>query len=584
MPSLALLAPVALPLAAGGVAAAFGLAGLKPGHVIVGAGAWGAVLALILLWLPVRSTQELTLGPLGYGAAFHLRLDGVAFAFGLVVLIPAAVLLTFQPRSWQEGTVAALGVAAAMLALEAGGVLLTAFAGGTAATLAVIQLDIEDIRAPRPPWGVLLAAWLGLSWAGVILQVVGGTAEYAAVPVSALTAPVFALVAGAALVASGLFPVRGWAAQLWSRPSLRAAGMAVATLYPLGFYLLVRAYELGDGRYPQPIFGVALAWLGALVALGVAVRSQSAATRREYLGEVIPGFGGFALMAIALGTAVGLVAGLAMLAVMAILAACLPLLPDRAGPASLLTIAAAVGLPPGLAFGARVVGIGATFEAGDFLGLIGIAGAAAWVLLMVAAARAIGLPPGRSRPASETFPGIAIALAALILVAGPALPVLLSAFAIPAQSDVMPTPSGALGGSLTSVVTIQSELPALTLLAPLMLLGVIAYGITGAYGPLGNLVRRGSSGEALPLGESRREPSVRSAEGATVPLKSRRPPVFSLPGAVAFGRLRDAIRSASVPEQYRSIVDPRALEKAASGGRPLLWLAGLVALAYAVNR
>src|ERR1700704_1808060 len=261
MPSLVLLAPVALPLIAGGVTAALGLAGMKPGRALVGAGAWGAVLVLFVLWLPVRSTQELVLGPLGFGASFDLRLDGVAFAFGLVVLVPSAILLTLQPRSWQEGTVAAVGVAAAMLAVEAGGILLTALAGGTAATLAVIQLDIEDIRAPRPPWGALLAAWLALSWAGAILQVVGGTAVYAAVPVSALTVPVFALLAVAALMASGLFPWRGWPAQLWSRPSQRAAGMAVATLYPLGFYLLVRAYEMGDGQYPQPVLGIVLACL-----------------------------------------------------------------------------------------------------------------------------------------------------------------------------------------------------------------------------------------------------------------------------------------------------------------------------------
>lgn len=326
--------------------------------------------------------------------------------------------------------------------------------------------------------------------------------------------------------------------------------MAVATLYPLGFYLLVRAYEMGDGRYPQPVLGVVLAWLGVLVALGVALRAQAAATRREYLGEVIPGLGGFALMAIALGTAVGLVAGLVMLATVGVLAACLPLLPDRAGPASLLTLAAGAGLAPGLAFGARVVGLEATFEAGDFLGLIGIAGAAAWVLSMVAAARAIGLPAGRGRPASETFPRVAMALAGLILVAGPALPLILAVFAIPAQTDVMPAPAGSLGGGLVSVVTVQAELPALTLFAPLLLLAVIAYGIAGTSG-------------------------IRS---------QARPPLFPIPGAAAFGRLRVAVRSATVPDQYRSIVNVRALEKAAAGGRPLLWLAGLVALAFAVNR
>ncbi|MEP6752872.1 MAG: hypothetical protein ABI959_09020 [Candidatus Dormiibacterota bacterium] len=567
MPPLALLAPVALPLVAGGVTAALGLAGLKPGRAIVGAGALAALMALFILWLPIRSTQELTLGPLGFGAAFDLRLDGVAFAFGLVILLPSAILLTLQARSWQEGTVAALGVAAAVLAVEAGDVLLTALAGGTAATLAVIQLDIEDIRAPRPPWGALLAAWLALSWAGAILQVVGGTAVYAAVPVSALTVPVFLLLALAALMASGVFPWRGWPAQLWSRPSLRAAGMAVATLYPLGFYLLVRAYEMGDGRYPQPVLGIALACLGVLVSLGVAVRAQAAATRREYLREVIPGMGGFALMAIAIGTPVGLIAGIVVLATIGVLAACLPLLPDRAGPPTLLTIAAAAGVPPGLAFGALVVALAATFEAGDFMGLIGIAGAAVWILFLVAAARAVGLPAGRGRPVIETFPRTATALAAILLVAGAALPVVVTLFALPAQADVMPRSAG-LGGGFVSVATLQTDLPALTLFAPLVLLGAIAYGITGAFG-----VQRDSRREAI---AAVREPKVKAAPA--------RPPVFIVPGAELPRRWLAVIRSATMPEQYRSIVNLRALEKAAAGGRPVLWLATLVALAYAVNR
>jgi hypothetical protein len=172
------------------------------------------------------------------------------------------------------------------------------------------------------------------------------------------------------------------------------------------------------------------------------------------------------------------------------------------------------------------------------------------VVSMVAAARAIGLPAGRGRAASETFPRVAMGLAALILVAGPALPVLLSAFAIPAQADVMTAASGSLGGGLISVITLQAELPALTLFAPLLLIGAVAYGIAGAIGVRDNA----------------------------------RPPLFSIPGAGAIGRLRDGLRSATVPEQYRSIVNPRALERAAAGGKPLLWLAVLVALVYAVNR
>src|SRR5487761_817257 len=438
MPSIALLAPVLLPLIAAGVITAFGLAGFNLGPIVVGGGAWAAVLALLVLWLPLRSTQELDLGQLGFGSPFQLRIDAVAFAFGLMVLVPAALVLSLQRRSWQAAALGALGVAAAVGAIEAGSVVLTALAGGTAATLAVIQLDGEDIRAPRPGWGLLLAAWLALSGAGVILQVRGGTAAYAAVPVSALTPPVFALIAFAGLVASGLVPWRSWPAQVWSRPSLRAAGLVVATMYPLGFYLLVRSYEMGDGRYPHIAFQAVLATWGVVVTLGAAARAQSAATRRGFLGEVIPGIGAFALMTVALGTPLGLVAGLLTLAFAAAMTGCLSLLPDRAGPASVIAIAAAVGLPPALGFGARIVGIESSFEAGDFFGFIGVGASIAWVVWMVAGARATGLPAGRGRPASETSPRVALAVAALTLVAGPALAVIQAVYANPAQADVMP--------------------------------------------------------------------------------------------------------------------------------------------------
>ena len=134
MPSLALLAPVLLPLITAAVVTAFGLSGLNLGRLAVGAGTWAAVVVLLAIWLPVRSTQELD-------------------------LVPAALVLALQRRTWQEAAIGALGVAAAMGAIEAGNVVLTALAGGSAATAAVILLDVEDLRAPRPRWSMLLAAW-----------------------------------------------------------------------------------------------------------------------------------------------------------------------------------------------------------------------------------------------------------------------------------------------------------------------------------------------------------------------------------------------------------------------------------------
>src|SRR5213593_3421762 len=205
MPSAAVLGPVVIPLVAAAVIASFGLAGRDLGRPATGAGAWGSLVALLAVWLPVRSSLELTLGQLGFGSAFDLRIDGVTFTFGLMVAVPAAVLLTLQPRAWQEGALSMLALAAAMAALEAGGVVLTAIAGGTAATLAVVMLDTEDPRASRPSWAMLVAGWLALAWFGVIMQVGGGTAVFSAVPVATVTGPLFTLLAASAVLVSCIF-------------------------------------------------------------------------------------------------------------------------------------------------------------------------------------------------------------------------------------------------------------------------------------------------------------------------------------------------------------------------------------------
>lgn len=549
MPPAAVLAPIVIPLIAAGLITVFGLAGANIGRFAAGLGAAGSVLSLLVLWVAVRSTQELNLGALGLGSSVELRVDAVAFAFGLIVAVPATLLLGLQPRPWQDAAVATLGLAAAMSAVEAGGLVVTALAGGAAAMLAAVQLDTEGLDSPRTGWSLLLATWLLLTLAGVFLEVRGGTDAYAAVPVAGFTGSVFALFAAAALLASGLAPWRMWPSQLFLRPSSRAAGMTVVTLFPLGFYLLVRAYELGDGRYPGTGTQVGLAALGALVALAAAIRAQAAATQREFLGEAVMGFGGFALMTIALGTPLGLSAGLITLATAAALATAIALLPGSSGAPSVVAIAAAVGFPPGLAFGARVLGIESTFEAGDYLGLIGIAGAASWAVWMVGGTRALGLPAAGEKEKAKGFPRIAIAIAALTLIAGPALAAIQAVFSSPAQADVMSNQAGP-GGSLQSVVTVSTVPPALTLFVPLLLLAAIAYFVFGA----------------------------------AVVGGSAKAPLFALPGGALMARARAAAEGAAMPDEYRSLLNLRALEAAAVAGRPVLWLGALVALAFAVTR
>ena len=550
MPSAAVIAPVVLPLATAAVMAAFGFAGIDLGRTAAAVGAWGAVAAAVGVWAPIRSSLELTLGPLGFGSSFDMRMDAVTFAFALMVATPAAILLTLQPRPWPQTVVSLLGLGASLAALEAGGAVLTAIAGGTAATLGMVLLDTENPRAIRPSWAMLLAGWLALSWFGVILQVGGGTAVYSAVPVATVTGPLFALLAASAVLVSSVFPWRTWPAAVWSRPSLRAAGITVVTLYPLGFYLLVRAYELGDGRYPHQLFNVVLATLGIVAAFAAGARAQAAPTRREFLGELVPGLGGFALAAIALGTPLGLVAGLVILATATLLVAGLALLPNQAGIASLVTIAAAVGLPPGIVFAGRVLGIAATFEAGDFLGLIGVAAVATWATWMVGGARALGLPGGQESPAAETAPRAALVIALATLVAGPLIAAVQVVFAQPVALEVMQSSTANVTGGIESVVTVSSVLPAIALLAPLLVFAAVAYFV---------------------------------ADISTIRTQSR-PGLFKVPAAAAFVRVREAFRGATLPEQYRSLVNVRQLEAAAAGGRPVLWLGALVALVFAVTR
>src|SRR5260370_24171831 len=173
MPPAAGRGPVVLPLVAALVVAVFGLAGMNLGRLAAALGAWGSAAALVAVWLPVRSSLELLLGQLGYGSSLDLRIDGVSFAFGLMIVVPAALLLTLQPRTWPETAVSLLAVASAMAAVEAGRVVLTAIAGGTAATLAVILLDTGDPPASSPHWRLLLAGCLALTWVRVLLPVGG---------------------------------------------------------------------------------------------------------------------------------------------------------------------------------------------------------------------------------------------------------------------------------------------------------------------------------------------------------------------------------------------------------------------------
>jgi hypothetical protein len=143
-----------------------------------------------------------------------------------------------------------------------------------------------------------------------------------------------------------------------------------------------------------------------------------------------------------------------------------------------------------------------------------------------------------------------MAIALLAIAAGPALAALLAGYAGPVSAEVMPNVPGAVGGGVTSVVTVSSTVPVLALMTPLLVIALIAYAIAGTA-------------------------AIQTHE---------RPALFRSRVGTAFIRMRKTLRALTVPEQYRSILSVRQLEVAAAGGKPVLWLVALIALGFAVTR
>src|SRR5436309_363063 len=168
------------------------------------------------------------------------------------------------------------------------------------ALLAAAAVACWGSRRARMPDARVVAA--ASAWAAVLLEVTGGTSNYAAVPVTVLGPLLFMLLAVVAVLCSGVLPVGTWVPLIWTRARLEAGSVAVCVLVPLGFLLLVRAYGLGGGRWPDYWLNLALALLGTATALAAALRAQAAVDLRGYLAEAVPVAAGLALLSLSLGT------------------------------------------------------------------------------------------------------------------------------------------------------------------------------------------------------------------------------------------------------------------------------------------
>jgi len=553
MTAIGLVAPFGLPAVAAILTWLLDRAGLRLGGYLCAAATWLAIGALLAAWLPARAITEIGGGAPAAGIQYGLRLDPVSFAFELFVLIPSAVLLTFQPRPAYRAALAGLAVAAATLTVAAGALLLTALAWGTAVTTVVLLLQQEEEPPVRPQWALLMFAWLALVWAGVLLEGQGGTTVFTAIPIVALTPPVFVLLAVAAVLTSGTVPWRSWCAAVWQRGSARSAGLAVAVLIPLGFYLLTRTYAVGAGRYPSIWLSLGLGAVGAAAALGAAARAQGARDRRSYLAEVIPGLAGLALVSLSLGTPLGVTAAVLTVGACCLLAAALPLLPLRGGGPLVFAVAVAAGAPPSLAFAARLLDVQAALEAGEVTAFFALGGALAWLWGLAAAARASLLPEPDGAP--QGSPYVAVGLTAFILAAGAGAGLIATTIAMPAAAGVMTFPRSALTGGSLALVTASGAWPAVTLAGPLLVAAAIV------------------------LTAIRGVPVLQTARPASTPR-----PYFEVPGGSLPGRAWRRLAALRLPAEYRSLFSPTALDRAVATGEPWLWIAATVVLVLVAGR
>jgi formate hydrogenlyase subunit 3/multisubunit Na+/H+ antiporter MnhD subunit len=572
MPLATLLLPPALLAVAGGLSWGLDLAGVRAGRHLVAGAAWLALLVLAGGWFAGGRTPVELATPVTAGVSrLVLRLDAVVVLFELVALAGVTPLLTVQRRGPGEAGLAALTTAAALAALTAGSLVLSAFGLAATATLALVLLRQREPAATRRFWLSLTAAGLLLAWAAALIEVGGGTSAYGAIPVTALRVPVFAVLALAALLATGLLPWRTWVVDVLTRCAPESGSVVVALLLPLGIYPLARAYGMGAGQWPSPAVNLALSAVGAATALAAATRAQAAASRRAHLAEAAPLAAGLALLALGLGTPLGLVAGLTALLGLALVAGLAPLVPAGRGPVPLLGLAVLAGAPPAIVFGGWLLSVQAAVEQGQISAFLGLAGAGAWLLGLAAAARGLRLPAGEEPDAATSRAGT-VALAGAGMAAGVALTALVALLAIPAASELMPSPNGPTGS--------PGILPASILTADSLALSTAAGGWAAV--SLGvPLVLAGLGSVALLRLLAARRPGV---PVRVVTLEAEPEPLFRLPLTGLPERALAALARVQLPEQYRSLFQPAAIERAMNAGQPWFWAVLTIGLAIAVTR
>jgi hypothetical protein len=232
-------------------------------------------------------------------------------------------------------------------------------------------------------------------------------------------------------------------------------------------------------------------------------------------------------------------------------------------------------------------------ETGRTTAFLGLAGAAAWLLGLAAAARATRLP---AAPASDSGDGSlagSVLGSVFALSAGVGVTGLIALLAVPAAAEVMP-PAAGRGNqpvvSLTAILasgspgisTATGGWAAALLGGPLVLLGAAAAAAAQVVRRRRGRVRLFELGLLQGGGSA---PGRARADGTVAAVAPSPPePLFTLPLASLAQRGVQLLTAAHLPEQYRSLFRPAALEQAAGRARPWFWVVATVALAVAVAR
>ncbi|MGB2941089.1 MAG: hypothetical protein WBD38_12420 [Candidatus Dormiibacterota bacterium] len=202
------------------------------------------------------------------------------------------------------------------------GMILVALAGGletlaagwamTATALCVLvlvgRLDSSGrlVAGSTALWhmGLQFAGALALLAAAVTVEVAAGTGGFDAVPVGAIdsravlfaaTAPVLALLGMGATARALKDPI--------------GTALAVTSVsVPMACYLLVRLYDLGDGRLPDPRLGTAMAVIGGTACFWFAISSLWAVDLGATLTRLVQAAAALLLVAAGAGSGLGVAA------------------------------------------------------------------------------------------------------------------------------------------------------------------------------------------------------------------------------------------------------------------------------------